>query len=541
MKDPFEKPKNFEMKQRFDTVAGGLEALAQAQLDLAQELAKADPKDPEAGKPTPEPPGAPPKKPDPNRIEGTFTERQTLIAQRVGALLNEQALPPEVNTHLESGQGHARESLRQLDAEDLVQAREPAAAAARELRLAAQTMDRLGEDNANDKLADALNRLNRAAEAAREAGDVKSEAEARRAADEAAAQTADAREKLADAARQQQEAGSSRAAARLANAARALDDQKLRNALKKWHDQPRNQALAQDAAEQLARAAERVAEQQNGKDSAEEIAKLIERVERTRTNFERLAAADPEGHPGLPSPAAENAAGPPAGAAPSPGNRSPDGSAAGEPSRQRGPEQRGWPRRAKGTIRARAKARARPGEGQGQDQGQGDGGSPTAQSQEQGSGHGRADGRGGVKPSPPVDGRRRDSQPARRHHPREATTRMTTGHEISPSIPLPTATRRLPRPTASPVDHRGETAAGGGGSQGTTLRSAGGLEYSPVTERAARELLADLRDETLEARAALVSPDARHVLEELHPELYGPRCARQPRHRRLVRPDARAA
>ena len=285
------------MKQRFDTVAGGLEALAQAQLKLAQELAKADPKDPDAGKPMPEPPGAEPKKPDPNRIEGTFTERQTLIAQRIGALLNQQVLPPEVNTHLEAGQEHARDSLRQLDADDIAQARGPAAAAARELRLAIQSMDRLGEDNTNDKLAVALNRLNKAADAAREAGDAKSESDAKQAAEAAATQAAEARDQLADAARRQQETGSAQAAARLAEAVHALDDQKLRDALQQWHDQPRNAALAQAAAEQLARAAERVAEQQGGKGSPEEIAKLVERVERTRQNLERLVAAIPGASP----------------------------------------------------------------------------------------------------------------------------------------------------------------------------------------------------------------------------------------------------
>ena len=108
VKDPFEKPPDFELKQRFDTIAGGMEDLAQAQLKLAQELARADPQDPNAGKPTPEPPGAEPKKSDPNRIEGTFTERQTLISQRIGALLNRPALPPEVNVHLTSAQVEMR-------------------------------------------------------------------------------------------------------------------------------------------------------------------------------------------------------------------------------------------------------------------------------------------------------------------------------------------------------------------------------------------------------------------------------------------------
>jgi hypothetical protein len=42
-------------------------------------------------------------------------------------------------------------------------------------------------------------------------------------------------------------------------------------------------------------------------------------------------------------------------------------------------------------------------------------------------------------------------------------------------------------------------------------------------EREARELLADLHDETLEARVVLPGPDAGRVLEELRPDVRGSR------------------
>ena len=566
VKDPFEKPKDFEMKQRFDTVAGGLEALAQAQLKLAQELARADPKDPEAGKPTPAPPGAEPKKPDPNRIEGTFGERQTLIAQRIGALLNQQVLPPEVNTHLEAGQGHARDSLRQLDADDIVQAREPAAATARELRLAIQAMDRLGEDNTNDKLADALNRLNKAAEEAREAGDVKSETDARQAADAAAEKAADARDQLAEAARQQQETGSAQAAARLAEAVRALDDQKLRDALKQWHDQPRSGALASAAAEQLARAADRVAEQRGGKASPEDIVKLVERVERTRRNLERLAAADAGAPPGPASPASENPVGQRSGEASSPvvtpNNEHPAGNqpgkdAAGQPKGEgqptgesNQPPQNGAPgkdaqAKAASGKDGKGKNEKGPGqqgkgnnlgkgsEGQGQGpaksdkgQGKGQGKSDKAEGQGQNPGQGQRDGQGGESQptrAPGMPGQPSGGQPGQSTPPDGAAGRGHGGRS-SAADPASDGNAEAPMSSASPAgDHPKSPSAGGGGSQGDNLRSANGLSDSPRTERQAQELMADLRDETLEARVILVSPDSRQVLEDLHPDIHSPR------------------
>ena len=532
VRDPFEKPKDFEMKQRFETVAGGLEALAQEQLKLAQELAKADSKDPEAGKPTPEPVGAEPKKPDPNRIEGTFTERQTLIAQRIGALLNQQAMPPEVNGHLESGQGHARDSLRQLEADDIAQAREPAAAAARELRQAVQAMDRLGEDNANDNLADALNRLNKAADEARQGGDAKSEDAAREAADAAAQAAADARDKLADAARQQQETGSAQAAARLKEATRALDDQKLRDALKQWHDQPRNQALAQAAAEQLARAAERVADQQGGKRSPEDIAKLVERVDRTRANFERLAAVDRAAHPGAALPAVENPAGQPVTGAPAVANPTPGASTAGNPP---GKDVPGAPKGDAGSPTAQGKEPAphgaSPGEksqakaGQGKD-GKGKDVQGKAAGQQgkgkgdKGKGQGQGEGQGqGDKAASPSPGQGQGNGQGGEGLP-------TDGSATAASTSAEPPNHSAASGRASGQSRGGHGATTDPGADETSDRGGGGGGAAPNGDgsgrQQAQDLMADLRDETLDARTILVSPESREILEELHPDIHSP-------------------
>ncbi len=547
VKDPFEKPKDFELKQRFDTVAGGLEALAQEQLKLAKELARADPKNPDAGKPTPEPPGAEGKKPDPNRIEGTFTERQTLIAQRIGALLNQQALPPEVNEHLGGAQEHARESLRQLDADDIAQAREPTAAAARELRLAAQAMDRLGDDSANDKLADALNALNRAADEARNAADARSEAAVRDAADAAAAQAAEARDKLADAARLQQETGSAQAAARLREAVRALDDAKLREALKQWHDQPRNEALRQVAAEQLASALDHVAGLQSGKDTSENIAKLVERVERTRANFERLASAVPTTDPGQSSPDAKNPEGQSSGAAPSPANP-PNGEpaagnqsgldATGQPKGDVGqlanpgsaPSPGGLPSNKKGAGKAaQGKDGKKDGSGQkGKGTGPGKGNNGKDEKGE-GQGQGKAPGQGGGQPS---DASNTADQPSSGQSSPPAGSGGTGGRGRGGqgSAAEASSERSMDASPSTADDGKTSGSSNGDGSPGDAVRSNGGSSRRPPTERLARELMADLRDETLEARVVLVDPDAKQVLDELRPDIHSP----QPRNNTAV-------
>ncbi len=276
--DPFRDQKEFQLKQRFETRAGELELLQREQARLARDLNKPEP--------------APAEEPsdDKNRIEGTPAERQTQISQRIGALLNGQVFVPEVLTHLEKARAHAGDSLDRLDAADVPGAREPAALAARELRLAVDAMNRAAEEAARDQLSDTLRALARAAAAAERASEQPTEETAKKAAEAAAQEVAEAKRRLEEAAQKQQETGSEKAAARLEDLARKLSDKELTAALEKWRQQPRNAAASAAAAEKLQALADIAAQPHSGPSTPEELAKLATRMERALTNMRKLAA-----------------------------------------------------------------------------------------------------------------------------------------------------------------------------------------------------------------------------------------------------------
>ena len=288
--DPFADKQQFEMKQRFKTAGGQLEMLAAAQAKLAEDLANPDPS--ATSSPTLAPDANQP--PDPDKIEGTLAERQTQISQRVGALLTGRIFNPEITGHLEQGHDQARESLRRIDGGDTPAAREPAAAAARELQLAADAMNRVGEEQAKLQLADAQHTLNEAADQARDAARQNSDEAARQRAEQAAEAARQAARDLAAQAQAEQDTGSSEAAKRLNDMARALSAPDLRNALEKLRAQPRSPERAQAAADRLQQMAELAARQRStGPLSPEELARLVERLERDRVNMQRLALNDP--------------------------------------------------------------------------------------------------------------------------------------------------------------------------------------------------------------------------------------------------------
>jgi hypothetical protein len=191
-----------------------------------------------------------------NRIEGTLNERQTKISQRVGALLNGRVFAPEVTEHLEEASARARDPLKMLDAEDIPAAREPASAAARALQLALDAMNKAGEEEAEDKLTDAMRALNNAAAQAQNAPQQTSAEAAKAQADEAANAVEETSQKLRKAAQAQQERGSAAAAKRLAGMANALNGKDLQDALQKAQGQARDRGAAEAAAEKLRALAE---------------------------------------------------------------------------------------------------------------------------------------------------------------------------------------------------------------------------------------------------------------------------------------------
>ena len=113
-------------------------------------------------------------------------------------------------------------SLLNLNMEDVVAAREPAAESARELHLAAEAMKRAAEQVAKNELADALRALSDAAGGARITPAQVSDAAARQQATNVMNQVQNAARNLAEAARQQQDTGSPKAATQLNDLAKAL-------------------------------------------------------------------------------------------------------------------------------------------------------------------------------------------------------------------------------------------------------------------------------------------------------------------------------
>ena len=284
VEDPFRDKKQFELKQRFQTAAGELELLTKEQERLAEDLSKPE------GSPTPTP-TASDAKPDPNKIDGSPNERQTRISQRIGALLNGRVFVPDVTGHLEQGRGHAQESLRQLDASDVPAAREPAASAARQLRLAVNAMNKAAADDAKDRLAEALRELNNAADAARSAPQQPSDEAARQKAEQAAKIADDTARKLAEAAQKQQETGSEKSAARMNDIAKSLSGTDMQKALDQLRQKPRDPAASQDAATRLQNLAGSTLK--GDALTPDQIARLVEKLERAHANMQRLADNGP--------------------------------------------------------------------------------------------------------------------------------------------------------------------------------------------------------------------------------------------------------
>jgi len=307
--DPFDKEPP-QLAQRSQTPAGELETLAKEQARLADDLASGN----SASEST--------NKSDPQQISGTPAEREEQIHQRVGALLANTNFAAEVTQHLEQGRNQAQTSLSNLNKQDAVAAREPAAESARELKLAADAMQQAGEQQAKEELADALRALSDAAGGARNTPSQPSDAAARQQATNVTEQVRNEARNLAQAAQRQQENGSAQAAAQMNNLAKSLADPNLQKALQALREQPRNQTTAQNAANKIQDAADRAGTMRNNRPlSPADMAQLANELERAHANIQRLVAQNdatqtpagsprqpalaqtPAGSPGQPTPA----------------------------------------------------------------------------------------------------------------------------------------------------------------------------------------------------------------------------------------------
>jgi hypothetical protein len=282
--DPFQRPKNLELKTHPLTRAGKIDALAGEQSKLAGDLASGNTNstvrlaDPNASA-------------DAAPINGAPGERQAEIKQRINDFLNDTSMAPEALAHLQSSDGLAGQSLEQIDKSDFAAASEPAAAAARELHQTAEALRAGGDQAARNQLADALLKLSAAAGDVRRAAQAPTDAEAAAELKKAEAAVHEAEAQLAAEARRQQENGVTNAAARLEEMANLLHSESLSQMLAQAQQSPRDAAQSAALAAKLDQLAEHAARQRNpGPLSRQEVAAALEQLQRTQANLNRLAS-----------------------------------------------------------------------------------------------------------------------------------------------------------------------------------------------------------------------------------------------------------
>ncbi|MEI9998686.1 MAG: hypothetical protein WDO13_05725 [Verrucomicrobiota bacterium] len=448
--DPFKEKQKHEMTQRRKAPAGQLEALAQFQAHLAQDLqhgpspdganapgvpAPAGSASPNNGNSSPgAPSGSPSNNPSntpsnagasagdgtvplpptqavdpfgPDAEKGSFAERQTRIVQGISVLLNgNNVFAPPVKDALAAAQRDATDSMRQLNAGQDAAAREPAAAAARDLNQALAAMSQSGEEEAKQALSDAQQKLNDLAAQLRSLAGNRPPDAPQQLVDMAKQVTA-LRQRLNDEADHQQQAGSAKSADQLARLAEKIRAQefasKLAEMSKGGLDSGRATALANQLEDAASQAVHGLTPQPTGQD----YANLVNALERTRANLERVALkaqgqAPPAGHelgPGGQHPATAQGQAPGQGQqAQAPGQGQQGQQGQGQQQAQAQGKGQGQQGQGQGQQQAQAQGQGQGQQGQGQQQaqgqqgqgqGQGQQGQSTAQNQSQGQGQGQ--------------------------------------------------------------------------------------------------------------------------------------------------------
>lgn len=325
--DPFQQPKNLELKTHPLTRAGKLDALAGEQSRLAGDLAAGNTNSTLKLAAEDVDQGAQP-------IDGSPGERQSEIKQRIGDFLNDPGMVPDAMTHLHASDDLAGKSQERIDQADFAAASEPAAEAARELRQTAAALRAGGNQAAKNQLADALLQLANAAGLVRHAAQAKSDASAAEAVKQAEEAVRQAARQLAEEAQRQQDNGATNAAARLGEMAKLLQGESLKQMLAQAQQSPRDAAQSEALARRLDELAEHAGQQRNpGPPSRQELARLVEQLQRTQTNIKNLASQCT--NPGMTAGKAGKTGQAPGGP---PGNSSPPVPGGTPPDRARGPE-----------------------------------------------------------------------------------------------------------------------------------------------------------------------------------------------------------
>jgi hypothetical protein len=307
--DPFQRPKNLELKTHPLTRAGKIDALAKAQSQLAGDLtsgntnstvklASEDPDSPAAD------------------ITGAPGERQAKIKEHIGDFLNDPAVMAEALKHLQSSDEFAGKSQEHLNQNDFAAASEPAAAAARELHQTAAALRAGGDQAAKNQLADALLKLAASAGNVRRAPHARTDADAAAELKKAEAAIRETARQLEAEAQRQQENGVTNAAARLGDMAKMLQGESLKQMLAQAQASPRDAAQSEALANKLDELAERAAQQRNpGSMSRQELSRLVDRMQRAQINLKNFASQCSGDKPGSGRPSA-TASGAAEGAAP---------------------------------------------------------------------------------------------------------------------------------------------------------------------------------------------------------------------------------
>lgn len=291
-KDPFERPKNLELKTHPLTRAGKIDALAKAQAGLADDLA--------AGNTNATVKSAIDKSPSAD-ITGTPGERQAQIRTQIAGFLEDSGVTAEAMKHLQQSDTFSGQSQDRINQAEFSAASEPAAQAARELRETAAALRSGGNQAAQNKLADALLQLSAAANNARHATQAKTDADAAAELKKAENALQEAGRQLAAEAQRQRENGATNAAARLNDMAKMLAGESMKQTLAQAQAAPRDAAKNEALAQKLDNLAEEAARQRNpGPVSRQELARLVDRLQRTQANLNNLASQckSPGSNPG---------------------------------------------------------------------------------------------------------------------------------------------------------------------------------------------------------------------------------------------------
>jgi hypothetical protein len=282
--DPFQQPKNLELKTHPLTRAGKIDALAKAQSKLAGDLASG------ITNSTLKLAGDDQNNPT-DDVAGTPGERQAKIKDYISDFLNDPAFQADALKHLQSSGDDADKSQQRIDQNDFAAASEPAAEAARELKMTATALRAGGDQAVKNSLADALLQLAAAAGNVRRAPQARTDTEAAAQLKKAGEAIQEAARQLAAEAQRQRENGAANAAERLDQMAKMLQGQSLKQMLAQAQATPRDAAQSEALAKKLDDLAERAGQQRDpSRMSRQDLAQLVERIQRTQANLKNLAS-----------------------------------------------------------------------------------------------------------------------------------------------------------------------------------------------------------------------------------------------------------